>query len=460
MMRTKLSFLRKHLRLRPFDSSSAESRAAERYRLALLSMVANVANRVVVIAVMMLSVSWTLPYLGEERFGAWMTIASFVSVLSFMDLGIGNSLSNRVSQSASKDDIGQLGVAITGGLGTLGLICLFLLIVFPATVSLLPWAELIKVNNPAVSEEVRQAVVLFFLIFPVSVFAGGLAKVFQGLQKGFVVHLTGIAGSLLSLLALRLAVINESGIPVLIACTMGVMAYANLVLVYPICSRHLLTLKNCLAAIKNESGQLIRVGGLFFILQIGTVIGWGADSFILASTSGAAAVAVYSIAQRLFQFVSQPLAIVNGPLWNAYADADARNDRGFVKRTFLKSIKLTTLMAVIGALVIFVLSQPIIQIWIGNEVVVPTTLLFLSACWVVLESSGNALGVLLNGLGIVRQQVVIVSLFVAVALPLKIWLASSWGASGVVLAGVLAYTLTTVLGYGLVFRRSIVERIS
>ena len=82
----------RYLRFRRFDTTTAEGRANERYRLATLAVIANVANRGLGMLVLLAGVALSLPYLGPERLGVWMTVASLVAVLSFMDLGIGNAM--------------------------------------------------------------------------------------------------------------------------------------------------------------------------------------------------------------------------------------------------------------------------------------------------------------------------------------------------------------------------------
>jgi len=113
---------RKFLTLRPFDVTTEQGRSDERYRLAILSMGANVLSRGVAVVVMVLSVSLTLPYLGAERFGIWMTIASFAGMLSFLDLGVGNALANKVAHAAIHADQHSLRSLISGGLGFLFLL--------------------------------------------------------------------------------------------------------------------------------------------------------------------------------------------------------------------------------------------------------------------------------------------------------------------------------------------------
>ena len=56
-----------------------------------------------------------------------------------------------------------------------------------------------------------------------------------------------------------------------------------------------------------ERGKLLSAGALFLTIQIGTAVGWGSDTLLLASISGAGQVAAFAVAQRLFLFASSPL---------------------------------------------------------------------------------------------------------------------------------------------------------
>lgn len=446
------------IRLGPFSLETAEGRAAERYRLAMLSMLANVASRLFAMLVMVLSVSWTVPYLGVERFGVWMTVSSFAAILSFLDLGVGNALTNRTAQAANAIDKNVLPRVITGGLVLLGLIAAIMSIVLMSVSSILPWHLIIKTQDSQLMGEVKCTAIVFFALFSISIFANGVTRVLHGLQRGFEVHFSDIFGSLIALVALAFAVHKQAGPPILLLCFMGGRILGNLSLFVALWFRGLFRVSGWVADCRAEAPKLIHMGGLFFLLQIGVMVGWGADSLIIASTSGAASVATFSVIQRLIQFVSQPLAIMNAPLWAAYADADAGNDRSFIRQTFIKSIKLTFAVSLLGSLVLALVGREVIEVWTKGAIFVGFNMLGAMAIWMILESVGNALGILLNGLGIIRQQVLVVTVFVVIALPLKLFFAHFGGAFGVVVAGVLAYTLVTVSAYGFIFRHEIVGR--
>lgn len=441
----------RYLRIQPFDTSTEAGRAAERYRLAAWAILANVASKGAALAVMVLSVSLTIPYLGAQRFGIWMTVASFAGLLSFLGMGVGNALTNHVAGRSAQRDPALLRQAISGGLGFLlmiGLVVgggLFLL------ASWLPWAWLIKVDDAALLLEARDAAQLFAVLFGLTLFTSGIQSVFAGLQRTFEAYLASALGSVFALGALWLGAQAQAGIPVLLAATLGMQSLSTLLLLGLLLKRNLFSLSEIKMAIQQETSGLLRVGGLFFILQVGTMIGWGADALIISSALGPAQVAVYSITQRLFQFVTQPLAMVNMPLWGAYADAHAKGDVAFIRRTLKASMLLTLVGSLLGALLLFAGSEWVLGYWTRGNVVVPILLIGLMAIWTVFECCGGAFAMFLNGVQVVRQQVIVVAVFCVLVLPLKI-VGIEWvGLIAIPLAAVMAYALTHIYFYGFVF---------
>jgi hypothetical protein len=80
----------------------------------------------------------------------------------------------------------------------------------------------------------------------------------------------------------------------------------------------------------------------------------------------------------------------------------------------------------------------IISSWTQGTVEVPAALLCVFAIWTSIEVVGIAFGTYLNGVGIVREQVVVVTAFCVVAVPTKVWATMQAGATGLVIATILS----------------------
>ena len=449
----------KYLRFKPFDVSTEAGRGQERYRLALWSFLANIISKVMALAVMLLSIRWTLPYLGAERFGVWMTVASFTTMLVVLDLGIGNALINHSAHAAAEDNPQKLKKTISGSLGFLFLVSVGMGALLSLLVYILPIEQLIKVKDVTLQPEIRLTVLTFAVLFGFNLFGSGVQKLFSGLQRTFEGFISSALCSGLALICLWWAAHHNASIPQLLIFSLGVQSLGGYLLLALLIKRDLFAFKGIGFEIKQEYKQLFKSGGLFFVLQIGVMVGWGADSLIISSTLGAASVAVYSITQRLFQFSSMSIGMLQAPLWGAYADANARKDKAFIRNTLFRSIKVTAFLSLLGVSILLIFNKQILQLWLANEIVIPLAFLCAFGIWSVLESMGGALGTFLNGMHIVKPQMMSVLLFIAISLPLKFLMIKEYDLLAIPIATMVAYLTSKIFTYGIVYLKDIKKHI-
>jgi O-antigen/teichoic acid export membrane protein len=418
-------------------------------------MAVNFGGRAVSMLVMVVTVSLTVPYLGAERFGVWMTVASLAAMLSFLDLGVGNAITNRVARSAAHPDGDGLRRTISGGLGFLFLIAAGFGFVLALVAWVVPWERVIGTSGGQLEAEIKATVRVFVVLFSVALFSTGITRVFHGLQRGFEAHAAGIVGSLLSLLLLWLAASAEAAVPVLLASAMVGPILANLALLFVLASRRLFSVAHAVVSTVPESRSLLGAGSYFFILQIATMVGWSADSLIIAGTAGAAYVAIYNVSHRLFQFISQPLVVVNAALWPAYANAYNCGDSRFIRKTLRRSMAFSIL--VWAALSIFLVhcGPRIISLWTGEVIVVSSGLMAVFSLWILCDVLGSAFAMFLNGCNLLRMQVISALSLLVVAVPMKIYLMDKFGLSAMLMGFAALYFVNFVLWFGIIFRRDI-----
>ncbi len=451
----------RYLRLQPFPSGDEAGRAAERYRLAALGAISTAVSRLTGVALIVLSVRWTAPVLGRERFGIWATFSSLTIMLSFLDLGVGNALVNRVAHATAKQDARQLSLVIMGGISWLAAIGLAATALLAAAGAWIPWTALFHLSSPASGSETRTAALVYSVLFGLNIFSGGMLKILIGQQRSHEAQIIAAIAALLACPAMWLTVQHAPGVSALLLAGIGTQSVVTLVLVVGLLyRRRQLNFHLGFPSMVHERKALLTTSALFLILQIGTMIGWGGDSFLLAGVVGASDVAAFAVAQRLFLFASQPVLVLNGPLWAAYADAHAKGDRGFIRKTLLHSLLLSTTVAVGLSIVLLFFGQWIAAFWTENTIAVPWLLLAAFAAWTLFESAGTVLSMYLNGTGIVREQVIVVICFCVVAVPTKIIAAIHAGAFGLVTATTVAYAVTAAGLYGTVYRKRILAPIS
>lgn len=450
-----IKLVHRYFRLSPFDITTEQGRTDERYRLAILSILANVLSRCIAMAVMILSVNLTVPYLGAERFGVWMTIASFAGMLTFLDLGVGNALTNHIAKASACNNEEELRRAVSGGLGFLFLLGLVVGGGLTIAANFIPWVRVIKVDDFALTGEIRHATMLFAALFGLNLFTSGIQRVFVGMQRAFEGHLAMALGAICALLALWLAANLSAGVPVLLAVTLGTQSLSGFILFILLIKRKLFQLNGIITAINSEKKILLHTGGLFFILQIGTMVGWGADSLIISSTLGAAYVAIFSVTQRLFQFVTQPLGMINSPLWASYADAHNRGDRQFIRSTLKRSVLFTAFVASFSVVFVLFISDWIVYRWTKGAVVVPVSVVVVFGFWTIVDAVANSFAMFMNGCHIIKAQVYNVISMCVLSVPVKLWLISFYGLDFMLIGFICVYLFNFILWYGFVFNRNI-----
>lgn len=430
---------------------SKDARSRDRHRRARWNAAGNALSAAAGLLSLIVVTRLTLPALGPERFGLWMSIASVAGMLSFLDLGIGNGMVNMVARARARDGVLRISTLVRRGMGVLTCIGVAAGICLTALIDLLPSQQFFKLSDATLAAEARQTALVFAWLFAASIPLSGVQRVFFGLQAAWVAHAVKTAGYLAAPGLTYLLLQRDAGLPALLAATYGLQTLLPVVLL-PVLSRWMRE-STCSTApertvpLRQDLRELLSISGLFLALQVGVMVGWGSDALIAASLLGTAAVAPLFIVQRIFQFVTIPLGILNGPMWAAYADAHALGDHRFIRTTLARYLTVTAAVAVVGSTLLALSAGWITEVWLGLAHLPPHGLIVAFAAWTALEAVGNCFAMYLNGCGMLKPQVTVVLLFCAVALPLKFLLPEHLGISGVVIATLAAYLTCVALPY-------------
>ncbi len=429
--------------------SEVEARAHERYRRALLAGITSAAARAVSILTVLASIPVTLKYLGVDRFSVWMTITSLTALLAFADFGLGNGLMNAVTRCHANGDRAGLRAYTSAALLTLGAVAVLLTVVVLAASSIIPWAAWLAVDPRQLSAaELSTVMTVFGICVAVGIPLTVVQKVQLALQLGYLASLWQLAASVAALLALLAAVALRAPLSWLVAASLGtpsLILAANAIIFW---MRQRPEERPALTLAKWSYGlELARSGGLFFVIQVSGAVAFASDTLIIAHVLGPQAVAQYSVASRLMDGLVMASALFLTPLWPAYADAYARGDEGWVRKTLLRSLGATVLVTAVMGGILVAISRPLTLIWVGSGVEYSLALFAVCSGWAVLKAAGNALAMFLNGVGWIGFQALLAVLFACAVIPLKIVFARRLGVVGVPLSLALAYVIIIALPY-------------
>jgi O-antigen/teichoic acid export membrane protein len=443
MLISRLNSLRWLLQFHAFDTSTEEGRSKERYRRLAWNTATSLAARLVSMLTVFATARLALNYLGNERYGLWMTLSSIVTLLGFADLGVGNGLLNEVSHAHGRRDHVAMRAAISSSLLILGLVGLGLLALLTFGYGFLPWDRLFNVKSVLSRSEAGPASAVFLACFALNLPLGTISRVYTGLQEAFVANLWQMGGNLLALAAVLTAVLTKAGLPWLVlalaAPPLLMLGVAGSFLFF----RHRPWLKPSLTLASGPSARRLLGRGVFFLgFSVLSPLAFYSDNLIVAHLVSAEAVAGYAVTAKLFGLCTLLAGMVTGALWPAYAEANARQDYAWIQKALLRTLSWGSLTVCLPAAILCFIAPWVLRLWLGQALHPDMILLIGLALWALMSHVGFTVGNFLWSLNLLKYDLTISVGMTALALALKLGLTWKYGVPGVVWGLVIAYFLS------------------
>src|ERR1035437_1755493 len=205
--------------------------AHKREHLIRRSALSSVIGRVVASVCMLIQVPLALHYLGAEAFGFWVTITGVMMLLAFADLGLGNGLQNRVAELYGTDDLAAIRQAWICGIKLLAIIGLMVFLLSVLVVPAVNWSRLFHLKDAKTAASASTCMLVVSFNFCIGLSLMSAQKVALGMQLGWILNLCVAAGSILSLIAVCLAIQLKFGLAWFLAFTLLTPQLANFFLV-------------------------------------------------------------------------------------------------------------------------------------------------------------------------------------------------------------------------------------
>jgi O-antigen/teichoic acid export membrane protein len=431
--------LRQLLRPREKDGSTFDH-ASNRLRGILRGLITAFGNRLIAIAVSLLSVPLTVGYLGAERYGAWIAIGSLLAWLQLADLGIANGLTNAVTSAVGRGREDLARIYISSSLLMLTLIAVVTGIAGMIVAPFIDWDRLFGVTSNLASTELEPALAIAFTIFLLQFPLSVVSKVFLAYQEGHIANYWSAASNVLSLLALVAVTQTEGGLPLLVLAVSGtglILGIASALWLFS--TRRRSVAPNYGSAQLSAMKEMGRTGMLFFLIQILALIVFQGDNLIIAYFLGAEQVTPYAVTYRLFGYASLLPTLAFSYVWVAYTEAFTRGDVQWVRKTFYRTLVLGTGSTAMLAVPLVIVSQPFIRWWAGAEAVPSQDLVYWMAAWSILHAFTGSIASLLASASHLKAQVVYSLVATIMNVALSILLVHRWGSPGVMAATVISY---------------------
>jgi len=428
-----------------------------RHRLAIISTGVSGLAKLSGIIVTIITVPMTLRYLGMERYGAWVTITSFLTMLVFADLGIGNGVLNEVSKAYGARDIVRIRVIIFSGFVALFAIGGIVTVGYALLSPYIPYGRLFHVSDSKLVLDIRNAMFWTIVCFAISIPASIIQRVQMGLQMIYVSEAWQIVKSGCVLLATWMCIKLQYGLVSLVFATLGVpivISVLNAAVFFVRSRPDLMPVSTHIEY--NVVRSIVGFGFAFFIIQIGMSLGSASDNLLITNVLGPEASAAFAIPQKMYGAVSIIVMMSILPLWPAYGEAIAVGDNRWVVFTLWRSLVTSVVFATIASVVLTIFAQRIMFVWTGVNLQVGIDLFVALCIWQIVLTAGNAIAMFVNGTSyLVARQAYISVIAGAAMIAGKYFALREIGMSGVVWGGIGAYVLFSGIPTGYLVYRAI-----
>lgn len=362
-----------------------------------------------------------LKFLGIEKYGIWSTILTILSWISYFDIGIGNGLRNKLTESLSTND-GKSRKLVSSAYAFIAVIMTAVALIFSFIASIIDWERVFGISG--CDENLAQVVIISVIFVSINFILSICKNVLYSLQKAANVSVMELMVQLFNFTGVLFAIRFLEGNLFAMAVIYGFsMLLVNLVTSIYLYQKNR-SVKPAVKYIDLQIGKNItNVGIQFFIIQICALVLFTTDSLLISFLYGASDVTPYNTVNKLFNVIIGVYAALITPVWSAVTKANAEQKFDILISLISKLYKIIGVFSAF-AIILSLVFRPISKVWLGVELDYSTSLIICGFIYCILNMWTNMHGALANGLGILREQM-FMSVFQAIVnIPLSLFFAS------------------------------------
>jgi O-antigen/teichoic acid export membrane protein len=386
----------------------------------------------------------TINYVTPLEYGIWITISSIISWMNFFDVGLGNGLRNTLSESLAHGNYKEAKKYVSTTYALIIVISLVLFTLFSIINVFINWNGVLNLPT-TFAYGLTTVVWVVFLSFCVQFVVQLLNIILTATHQAGQSAIIAFAGQLFVLLAIiALKAFAPGNLLLLVNVLAGIPIVVTIIASFYYFNTRLKNYSPSVKSVDLRYGKkLFSLGGVFFVIQMGALILFQTDNFVITRLFGPEAVTEFSIAYKLFSLVIVVFNIIITPYWSAFSDAFAKQDFRWIKKS-LERIRHICLLLSLLAVALCVFSKWIYSVWLGNTLSISTSLTIATAIYSILYVWQTAYVYLLNGIGKVRLQLILVVISALINLPIAFWLGREFGLTGVITANSIVFAGMTV----------------
>ena len=386
-------------------------------------------------------------FLGKIEYGVWITIFSIVNWIFTFDLGIGQGLRNKLTEALSVNDNLKASQIISTSYIFISIFSLVILLIGIGFIYFVYFQDLL--NYKGKSNLYLENFVFLSLFFTIVNFTLSLYKnLYLAVHKSFMVELVNVFFQTFYLIVILIWLyFNLEKSLINLILIFGVINFIVSVIATFVFFKIQEKVSFSFINFNLKEGRLLfKLGGKFFIINISLLVILSTDNIIISNLLGPSFVTDYFTIQKVFQVLIVVFTVVLSSSWGLYSEALTNKDFNWIKGN-LKKMNIYFLGILIFGVFIFYFIEDILNIWIGEDlVIIPKGLAFCNLLYTFIFCFTNIYMFFINASNKINLQMYLYIFGALINIPLSIFFVKLMGSStGVLLSTILCFLPLLIL---------------
>ena len=392
-----------------------------RTQLLLKNVVASFGIKGWSLVVQLLLVPLSLKCLTNYEYGIWLTLNSVLLWIDTFDIGLGNGLRNKLTESMANGNLELARRQVSTTLISMSIIASVICIGASIAIYYCDVYGFINVN-PTIVPNLHTTMYLLCVTVCMTFVSKTISSIYLALQLPAISNLMSSIGSTLALLGIWILSLLNIHSLMLVSLMYTVMPLVTFIAfsIYSFGFKYRMLSPSLNYFDRSTIHSLMSLGIKFFIGQLSGLILLLTINLVISKALSPEQVTPYQIAYRYFSILLIPFMLISSSIWSATTDAYSRGEITWIKTALRKMEYL--MLAFWGMLmVMLLLSGAFYQIWVGNRVEVPWLLSALVALFMAFYISGQCYSTIIYGIGKINVTIFTVAamalFFISLAFP-------------------------------------------
>lgn len=393
------------------------------------------------ILISMLIVPLTINYISPFKYGIWLTLSSLITWLGFFDIGLGNGLKNKFTETIALGNKKLARTYVSTTYAILALIILFVLTTALVVCFQVNWSKILNAP-PEINSELRQVSIIILINFCFQLVLKIVNTLLTAIQKPALASVFDTISQIIVAIIIYLLIRFTDGslfyLSLAISVTPTIILFLGSFWVF---SHNLKDYRPSFQYVKFKYGKsVLSLGVGFFLLQVVSIVCYSTNNIIITQMLGPTEVTVYNIAYKYFMVINMVFMIILIPFWSAFTEASTLCDIEWMK-SMTKKLRIIFFLISIAGILMIVASPVVYKLWIGPSVTIPVVVSVLMCIYHLTNTWGTLHSQLMYGIGKIRMQLIGSIISGLINIPLTIFLCKWMELPGILVSNIIVFSI-------------------